>query len=80
MVLALAQALGLRPRTVLFAGWFGPMGVSALFYLLHTREQGVSDPRVFAAGTLAVAASVVAAGVSAAPLRERYARAASTAA
>lgn len=80
VVLALARALGLRPRTALFAGWFGPMGVSALFYLLHSREQGVADPRVFAAGTLAVAASVVAAGLSAAPLRERYARATSSAA
>ena len=73
LVLALARPLGLRWRAAAFTGWFGPMGVSAIFYLAHSLEEGVSDPRLFAAGTLAVAASVVAFGVSASPGRKAYA-------
>lgn len=74
LVLALARPLGLRGRDAAFAGWFGPMGVSALFYLAHSVEQGVEDPRLFAAGSLAVAASVVAFGVTSSPGRAVYAR------
>lgn len=75
VVLLLARALRLDARAAAFAGWFGPMGVSALFYLAHSRHEGVTDPRVFAVGTLAVVASVVAAGVTASPLRRLYASA-----
>lgn len=74
-VLALARPLGLGRREAVFAGWFGPMGVSAIFYLAHGIEKGADDPRLFAAGTLAVAASVVAFGVSGTPGRMLYARA-----
>lgn len=74
VVVLLAGALGLRLREAVFAGWFGPMGVSALFYLAHTRDQGVLDPRVFAAVTLAVAVSVVVFGIGAVPGRRLYAR------
>ncbi|MDQ3990280.1 MAG: cation:proton antiporter [Actinomycetota bacterium] len=74
LVLVLARPLGLRWRDATFTGWFGPMGVSAVFYLAHSLDEGVSDPRLFAAGTLAVAASVLAFGVSASPGRKAYAR------
>ncbi len=70
----LPACLGLRRRGATVAGWFGPIGVSAVFYLGHSLEGGVSDPRRFAAGTLAVAASVVAFGVTGAPGRKAYAR------
>jgi hypothetical protein len=50
------------------------MGVSAVFYLAHSLDKGVNDPRLFAAGTLAVAASVLAFGVSASPGRMAYAQ------
>lgn len=73
LVLALARPLGLRGRDAVFAGWFGPMGVSAVFYLAHSLEEGVADPRLFAAGTLAVAASVVAFGITGSPGRKAYA-------
>jgi sodium/hydrogen antiporter len=33
VLLALARPLGLRLRDAVFLGWFGPIGVSALFYL-----------------------------------------------
>ncbi|WP_435109673.1 cation:proton antiporter domain-containing protein [Nocardiopsis synnemataformans] len=74
VLMVLTRPLGLRPRDAAFAGWFGPMGVSALFYAAHSAHEGVHDPRLFAAVTLAVTASVVAHGVTASPLRRMYAR------
>lgn len=74
VILLLARALGLRVREAVFVGWFGPMGVSALFYLAEARHHGALDPRLFAAVTLAVAVSVVAFGMSAVPGRRLYAR------
>jgi NhaP-type Na+/H+ or K+/H+ antiporter len=76
VLLALARPLGLRLRGTLFLGWFGPIGVSALFYLSFSEEEGVTDPRLWAVGTLVVAASTLAHGVSAAPGRRLYRRAA----
>ncbi|GAB7046648.1 cation:proton antiporter domain-containing protein [Catenuloplanes indicus] len=73
VVLALARPLRLPLREAVFAGWFGPIGISALFYLTHSIDKGVQDPRVFAAGTLAIAVSVIAFGVSGTPLRKAYA-------
>lgn len=60
---------------VAFYGWFGPIGASSLFYLAHSREGGVQDPVVWAAGTAVVAASVLVHGVTATPGRRLYARA-----
>ena len=77
-VLALARLLGLRLRDAVFVGWFGPIGVSAVFYLALSADEGAIDPRLFAAGTLAVAASTLAHGVTALPARRAYARRCST--
>ncbi|MEG3632731.1 cation:proton antiporter domain-containing protein [Micromonospora palythoicola] len=74
VVLALKPALGMSWRSAVFLGWFGPVGVSALFYLTHSQEHGVADPRLWAAGSLVVVASTVAHGVTAAPGRRWYAR------
>jgi NhaP-type Na+/H+ or K+/H+ antiporter len=74
LVLALARPLRLGMRDAVFAGWFGPMGVSAVFYVVYSIDEGVRDPRLFAAGTLAIATSVLAFGVSASPGRQLYAR------
>lgn len=74
VVVLLAPVLGLRRRDAVFVGWFGPMGVSAVFYLMISAEEGVADPRLFAAGTLAVAVSTVAHGMTAVPARRLYAR------
>ncbi len=73
-VLALARPLGLGWRAAVFVGWFGPVGVSGLFYLAHSLHEGVDDPRLFAAGTLAIAANVVVFGLTSTPGRNRYAR------
>lgn len=76
VTLALGGLLGLRLRDAVFLGWFGPIGVSALFYLALSEEEGVADPRLWVVGTLLVAASTLAHGVSAAPGRRLYRRAA----
>lgn len=78
VLLALARPLGLKLRDAVFLGWFGPIGVSALFYLTLSEEHGVTDPRLWAAGTLVVVASTFAHGVSSAPGRRLYRRAAGT--
>ncbi len=77
VLLALVRPLGLRLRDGVFLGWFGPIGVSAVFYLMFSEEEGVTDPRLWAAGSLVVAASTVVHGVTAAPGRHLYRRAAS---
>lgn len=79
LLLLLRRPLGLTWRDAVFLGWFGPMGVSAVFYL--TMEAGLldADPRVLAAGTLVVAASTVVHGISTAPGVAVYRRAAARA-
>ncbi|GAA4426015.1 cation:proton antiporter [Georgenia halophila] len=78
VVLALARPLGLRTRDAMFLGWFGPMGASSIFYLAHSVDKGVTEPAFFAAGTLMIAASIVAFGVTSSPGRQLYARAATS--
>ncbi len=76
VLLVLARPLGFRLRDAVFLGWFGPVGVSALFYLAFSEDEGVTDPRLWTVGSLVVAASTLAHGVSAAPGRHAYRRAA----
>lgn len=76
VLLLLARPLGLRLRDAVFLGWFGPIGVSAVFYLTFSHAEGVTDPRLWTVGSLLVAASTLAHGVSAAPGRRLYERAA----
>jgi NhaP-type Na+/H+ or K+/H+ antiporter len=78
LIAALRRPLDLHWPAALFYGWFGPIGASALFYLAHAHERGVTDPELWAAGSLAIAVSVIAHGVTAAPGRRRYARHADT--
>jgi NhaP-type Na+/H+ or K+/H+ antiporter len=76
VLLLLALPLGLRLRDAVFLGWFGPIGVSALFYLTFSHSKGVSDPRLWTVGTLLIAASTLVHGASSAPGRRAYERAA----
>ncbi|QRO87499.1 cation:proton antiporter [Kytococcus sedentarius] len=73
-VLAAARALELPPRQAAYAGFFGPMGVSALFYAAHAQHEGVGDPRLFGLVTLAVTASVMVHGLTGVPGHRLYAR------
>ncbi|GAA3630513.1 cation:proton antiporter [Streptomyces chitinivorans] len=75
VLLALKRPLSLTWSDTLFMGWFGPIGVSALFYLTMEAHRLGADPVVLAAGTLVIAASTVAHGVTTAPGLSLYARA-----
>lgn len=70
------QALG-RPyrdwREALFAGWFGPIGVAALFYAAFAAKHGAS-PMVWPLISLIVVISVILHGVTATPLTRLYGR------
>ncbi|WNV73758.1 cation:proton antiporter [Geodermatophilus sp. DSM 44513] len=70
----LRRPLGLGRPDAVYLGWFGPIGVSALFYLALEAERLGVDPVVLAAGSLVVAASTVVHGTSAAPGRVLYRR------
>jgi len=56
------------PQTI-FLGWFGPVGVSALFYATLA-ERMTGNHEVFVYATLAITLSVIVHGVSTAPLSE----------
>jgi NhaP-type Na+/H+ or K+/H+ antiporter len=79
VLLALRRPLRLGWADAVYLGWFGPIGVSALFYLALEAERLGADPTVLAAGSLVVAASTVVHGVTAAPGRVLYRRAARSA-
>ena len=61
----LKRPLGLTWREALWLGWFGPIGVAAIFYLAELRTLGILDPVIWSAGTAVVVASTVVHGLSA---------------
>lgn len=68
---------GFDRRTVLFIGWFGPRGLASLvFALLALEEIGAGADEAVAVISATVFLSVIAHGLTAAPLAARYARAA----
>ena len=66
---------GARRPTIAFLGWFGPRGLASIVFALILLEEGglPGDDLVLTATFVAVALSIVAHGVSAAPLSRRYA-------
>ena len=75
VVLLLRRPLGLGLPDALYLGWFGPVGVSALFYLTLEADRLGVHPDVLAAGSMVLVGSTVAHGVSASWGRRRYRRA-----
>jgi len=70
-----------RPATVLFMGWFGPRGLASIVFGVVVVE-GAQLPHVdtlVITITVTVAISVIAHGVTAAPLARRYAASSSEA-
>jgi sodium/hydrogen antiporter len=66
---------GMDRDTVLFVGWFGPRGLASLvFALLALEELGADADDTVAVIALTVLLSVVAHGLTAAPLAARYGR------
>jgi NhaP-type Na+/H+ or K+/H+ antiporter len=69
---------GLDRDTILFIGWFGPRGLASLvFALIALEELGTGAHQAVAVIGMTVLLSVLAHGVTAAPLATRYGRAAS---
>jgi NhaP-type Na+/H+ or K+/H+ antiporter len=66
---------GARPPTVAFLGWFGPRGAASIVFALLVVEEGgfPGDEIVLTTVFLTVGLSVLAHGLSAAPLAARYA-------
>lgn len=63
-----------RPEDARFAGWFGPIGVAALFYALHV-EQYVDIAPLWPVASLTVVGSIVLHGITAPPLTKRMSKA-----
>jgi NhaP-type Na+/H+ or K+/H+ antiporter len=74
-LMLLRRALGIGRADALYLGWFGPVGVSALFYLtLEAQRIGV-DETVLSAGSLIVTVSTIAHGLTGSLGRRMYRRA-----
>lgn len=74
-VLILAPFLGLPRRDDLFIGWFGPIGVAALYYALHAKEM-LHDPELWVLASGVVTMSVLAHGITSGPGVQLYSKAA----
>lgn len=66
-IVALRRPLHYGAAEAVWLGWFGPIGVAAVYYLTELTHRGVFEPFLFAAGTLVVTASTVVHGVTASP-------------
>jgi sodium/hydrogen antiporter len=67
---------GMRRPTVAFLGWFGPRGAASLVFALLVLEEEEALPHegaILAASFVTIGLSVLAHGLTAAPLAERYA-------
>ncbi|NOR90114.1 MAG: sodium:proton antiporter [Anaerolineales bacterium] len=64
----------LKPITVLFMGWFGPRGITSILFVLTMSgtEDIAGSEMIFGVAVTTIFFSVVAHGISAAPLAERY--------
>ena len=75
IVLLMRTPLNLRMPDALYLGWFGPVGVAALFYLTLEAERFGANEKVLAAGSFVLAGSTIAFGVTGVLGRELYRRA-----
>jgi sodium/hydrogen antiporter len=66
---------GARRPSVAFLGWFGPRGAASIVFALLVVEEGglPNDPVILSVAFVTVGLSVLAHGVTAAPLASRYA-------
>lgn len=74
VLLLLARPLGLPRRDAVFLGWFGPIGVSGLYYLLEVGHRVPGSGLVVTSGVAVVAASTLVHGLTGSPGRALYRR------
>ncbi len=77
-LLALSPVLRLPRRDALFLGWFGPIGVSALYYLVEVGERVPGSALVVTSGAAVVLGSTLVHGLTGSPGRAAYARSGGT--
>jgi NhaP-type Na+/H+ or K+/H+ antiporter len=67
---------GARLPTVAFVGWFGPRGIASIVFgvLLYEQSDLPGERALLLATTFTIALSVLAHGITARPLTDRYAR------
>jgi NhaP-type Na+/H+ or K+/H+ antiporter len=63
----------LNPRDIGFVAWFGPIGIAALYYATMS-EGHTHDPMVWHVASAVIFGSILAHGVTAAPLTRIYSR------
>lgn len=63
----------LNPFDVAFTGWFGPIGVAAVYYAAMARTH-VDDPVIWHVASALIFASIIVHGMTAAHFTRRYAR------
>jgi sodium/hydrogen antiporter len=79
LTFAAVRATRTGPLSSAFIGWSGPLGVAGIYYLAYAHRYGVAEyERVFAAGALAITASVLGHAVAASPAVHAYRRATGT--
>lgn len=76
-LLASKRPLGLGWADAAYLGWFGPVGVSAVFYLTLVEKEMDAPAEVLPFGMLVVVLSTVAHGLTSAPGRVAYRKATS---
>ena len=69
VLLALRRPLGLSWSDAAFLGWFGPIGVSGIFYLTLAADRVAVPDTLLGAGSLVVVASTVVHGLTSTPGR-----------
>lgn len=74
-LVASMRPLGLGWADAAYLGWFGPVGVSAVFYLTLVEETMQAPAELLPTGMLVVVLSTIAHGVTSAPGRVAYRRA-----
>jgi NhaP-type Na+/H+ or K+/H+ antiporter len=74
VLLLLKRPLGLGWPDALYLGWFGPVGVSAVFYLTLEADELALPDAVMGAGVMIVVASTVAHGLTSSAGRVLYRR------
>lgn len=60
-------------REAMFVGWFGPIGIAALFYACSAAQE-IGDERIWIIASLVILASTVVHGMTAVPLTRFYGR------
>lgn len=60
-----------KPYSILVMGWFGPIGVAALYYAIHSKDKTMMD-EAWVIPSLVVVASTVLHGLTSVPLEKMY--------